>query len=118
MLRADTDTQNEQGTVNKQPNRYDVSAVYTHPDAKVDIVLVHGLNGEPKRTWTAKDSAVYWPADLLPASLKGRHANILVYGYNADVYSNRKDKYDRPPKLPPSRHVNLMFLFLPLSLPC
>ncbi|KLU84808.1 hypothetical protein MAPG_03844 [Magnaporthiopsis poae ATCC 64411] len=80
------------GTINKQPNRYDVSAVYTHPDAEVDIVLVHGLNGEPKRTWTAKDNGVYWPADLLPASLKGRHANILVYGYNADVYSNRKDK--------------------------
>ncbi|KAL8341906.1 hypothetical protein RB601_005287 [Gaeumannomyces tritici] len=80
------------GTINRQPNRYDVSAVYTHPDAKVDIVLVHGLNGEPKRTWAAKDNGVYWPADLLPPSLKGRHANILVYGYNADVYSNRKDK--------------------------
>ncbi|KAL8376726.1 hypothetical protein RB595_007715 [Gaeumannomyces hyphopodioides] len=80
------------GTINRQPNRYDVSAVYTHPDAEVDIVLVHGLNGEPKRTWTAKDNGVYWPADLLPPSLKGRHANVLVYGYNADVYSNRKDK--------------------------
>jgi len=52
----------------------------------VDVVLVHGLNGDPKRTWTAKND-VFWPAQLLPASLKDRHANILVYGYNADVYS-------------------------------
>jgi pimeloyl-ACP methyl ester carboxylesterase len=30
---------------------------------------------------------VYWPTDLLPASLKDQHANVLVYGYNADVYA-------------------------------
>ena len=25
--------------------RFEVTGVYTHPDAKADIVLVHGLNG-------------------------------------------------------------------------
>lgn len=32
---------------------------------------------------------MFWPTDLLPASLelKNQHANVLVYGYNADVYS-------------------------------
>jgi len=29
---------------------------------------------------------------LLPASLKTAHANVLVYGYNADVYSSRNDR--------------------------
>ena len=65
--------------------------MYKHPLAKADIVLVHGLNGNPQKTWTAKNG-VYWPTDLLPASLKDEHANVLVYGYNADVYSSKKDQ--------------------------
>lgn len=66
--------------------RYEVTEVYCHPDAKVDIVLVHGLNGNPKNTWTAPNG-VFWPSQLLPASLKSHQARILVYGYNADVYT-------------------------------
>lgn len=71
--------------------RYETTAVYTHSHAEVDIVLVHGLNGSPEKTWTASNG-VFWPLDLLPASLRGVHANILVYGYNADVYSGRNDR--------------------------
>ncbi|KAK3192019.1 hypothetical protein K4F52_002064 [Lecanicillium sp. MT-2017a] len=71
--------------------RYETTAVYTHPYAKVDIVLVHGLNGSPEGTWTSPDGT-FWPADLLPASLRGLQANVLVYGYNADVYSRRNDR--------------------------
>ncbi|PVH71185.1 hypothetical protein DL98DRAFT_540272 [Cadophora sp. DSE1049] len=66
--------------------RYEVTEVYSHPDAKVDIVLVHGLNGNPRNTWTAPNG-VFWPSQLLPASLKNYQARILVYGYNADVYT-------------------------------
>ncbi|KAI1464930.1 uncharacterized protein F4812DRAFT_144958 [Daldinia caldariorum] len=76
------------GSINKQISRYETTAVYTHPDAKVDIVLVHGLNGDPQKTWTAKNN-VFWPTDLLPTSLRDARANILVYGYNADVYSKK-----------------------------
>ncbi|KAL1891171.1 hypothetical protein Sste5346_007804 [Sporothrix stenoceras] len=72
--------------VNLDVTRFEVTAVFTHPDAQVDIVLVHGLNGQPKRTWTAKNG-LYWPAELLPETLKDCPANILVYGYNADVYN-------------------------------
>ncbi|KAI5462346.1 hypothetical protein BGZ63DRAFT_383588 [Mariannaea sp. PMI_226] len=70
--------------------RYEITAVYTHPQARADIILVHGLNGSPDKTWTK--NGVFWPRDLLPASLKDVHANILVYGYNADVYSKRNDQ--------------------------
>nr|CEG04690.1 unnamed protein product [Fusarium clavum] len=72
-------------------SRYETTAVYTHPEAKVDIVLVHGLNGQPDSTWTASNN-VFWPLDLLPAALKDSHANIMVYGYNADVYSSCNDR--------------------------
>lgn len=77
------------GVENRDIARYETTAVYTHPDAKVDIVLVHGLNGDPKNTWTNRDNGVFWPLDLLPRFL-GEHApaNILIYGYNADVCSS------------------------------
>ncbi|KAI1139183.1 hypothetical protein F5Y05DRAFT_412283 [Hypoxylon sp. FL0543] len=81
-----------QGSINKQISRYETTAVYTHPEAKVDIVLVHGLNGDPQKTWTAKNG-VFWPADLLPTSLRDARANVLVYGYNADVYSKKHGSY-------------------------
>ena len=60
--------------------------MYNNPNATVDIVFVHGLNGSPSKTWTAKNG-VYWPTQLLPASLVDTPANIIVYGYNADVTS-------------------------------
>lgn len=63
-----------------------MTEVYSQPDAKVDLVLVHGLNGDPRKTWTAKNG-VFWPTDLLPVTLKSAKARILVYGYNADVYA-------------------------------
>ncbi|KAI2471106.1 hypothetical protein F4781DRAFT_142706 [Annulohypoxylon bovei var. microspora] len=76
------------GSINKQISRYETTAVYTHPDAKVDIVLVHGLNGDPEKTWSSKNG-VFWPSELLPVSLREARANVLVYGYNADVYSKK-----------------------------
>ncbi|KAH7322883.1 Alpha/Beta hydrolase protein [Stachybotrys elegans] len=79
------------GTENRTIARYETTTVYTHPDAQADIVLVHGLNGSPDKTWTA-DNGVFWPLDLLPASLRGAPANVLVYGYNADVYARRVDR--------------------------
>lgn len=65
--------------------------MYRHPNPVVDIVLVHGLNGHPEKTWTSR-SGVFWPSQLLPDSLKGAPARILVYGYNADVYAFGHDR--------------------------
>lgn len=45
----------------------------------------------PDKTWTAKNGT-FWPLDLLPLAFKNAHANIMVYGYNADVYSKKNDR--------------------------
>jgi hypothetical protein len=81
--KADADDGIKQGSAIKLDDikRFEITEVYTHPDAKVDIVLVHGLNGHPRDTWTA-DNGVFWPSQLLPQSLQAR---VLVYGYDGDL---------------------------------
>jgi pimeloyl-ACP methyl ester carboxylesterase len=64
--------------------------VYSHPKATADIVFVHGLNGSPGHTWTSSNG-VFWPVHLLVPTLADAPANIMVYGYNADVTTWKKD---------------------------
>ena len=59
--------------------------------ALVDLVLVHGLNGDPHNTWTSQNTNVFWPADLLPQFIEDQKVRIMVYGYDADVTSFKKD---------------------------
>ncbi len=73
--------------------KVDASPIYSHLDAKVDIVPAHGLNGHSEKTWAAK-TGVFWPTVCLPASWNSTQANILVYGYNANVTAF-SDKYER-----------------------
>lgn len=53
----------------------------------VDIVFVHGLNGDSHSTWTAETSKIFWPMQLLPSIVEEEKVRILTYGYNADVSS-------------------------------
>lgn len=64
---------------------FGLTQVYAPPRGTtptVDIVLVHGLNGSPKDSWTSK-SGCFWPVHLLPEFLDS--ARVLTYGYNANV---------------------------------
>ncbi|MCJ1286213.1 hypothetical protein MMC26_005558 [Xylographa opegraphella] len=78
------------GTLNHNVQRYGLTEVYTPippTSSLVDVVFVHGLNGDPHNTWTSTPKNVFWPADLLPPFIEEQKARLLVYGYDADVAS-------------------------------
>ncbi|KAK4032075.1 Alpha/Beta hydrolase protein [Parachaetomium inaequale] len=54
--------------------------------ATVDVVLIHGLNGDSVKTWTHETTQVCWPRDLLPDVLPS--ARVLSLCYNADIHGN------------------------------
>ncbi|KAL8870709.1 MAG: hypothetical protein Q9174_003308 [Haloplaca sp. 1 TL-2023] len=49
----------------------------------VDIVFIHGLGGDSKRTWTVGDCC--WPLDLLPKDIT--KARVFSFGYPANITS-------------------------------
>jgi hypothetical protein len=50
----------------------------------VDIVAVHGLNGDLYSTWTHQNGSL-WLKDFLPDSLPG--CRVFTYGYPSQVFS-------------------------------
>ena len=50
----------------------------------VDIVAVHGLNGDSYSTWTHQNGSL-WLKDFLPDSLPG--CRVFTYGYPSQVFS-------------------------------
>jgi len=69
-------------------SRFGLTQVYIPPGTpQVDVVFVHGLNGDPHNTWTSEKAKTFWPAQLLPPIVEEEKARILVYGYDADVTS-------------------------------
>ena len=69
----------------KQIVQYGLSEVYSATNPLVDIVFVHGLNGNPHDTWSTKKPNIFWPVDLLPTALEEQRPRILTYGYDANV---------------------------------
>ncbi|KAL7943440.1 hypothetical protein V8C42DRAFT_329047 [Trichoderma barbatum] len=53
--------------------------------ALVDIIFVHGLGGDSKKTWSgSRDAEGYWPQDWLPNDPSFKTARIHSFGYNAN----------------------------------
>ncbi|KAF2877209.1 hypothetical protein BDV95DRAFT_558683 [Massariosphaeria phaeospora] len=77
----------ESGTAAMTPSQHYGTLTLSQPTtAKVDIVFVHGLMGDRRRTWTkslSDEGLCFWPKDLLPDDLP--HARIITWGYDADV---------------------------------
>lgn len=51
----------------------------------VDIIAVHGLNGDCYTTWTHKNGSL-WLRDFLPGSIPG--CRVFTYGYSSEVFSD------------------------------
>ncbi|KAH0559855.1 hypothetical protein GP486_003628 [Trichoglossum hirsutum] len=51
----------------------------------VDVIAIHGLNGDRERSWTHKSSGTLWLRDLLPDDLPG--ARIYTYGYDSRIFA-------------------------------
>ncbi|KAK3295429.1 uncharacterized protein B0H64DRAFT_395244 [Chaetomium fimeti] len=62
-----------------------------HLTPTVDLVLVHGLDGDATKSWTWQDqgSEVFWPAKLLPEERP--RTRVLSFAYNADMFHNNTD---------------------------
>ncbi|KAL4767251.1 Alpha/Beta hydrolase protein [Aspergillus nidulans var. acristatus] len=52
----------------------------------VDVVFVHGLDGDSVSTWTKDET--FWPRDLLPKSPFYQDARIFTFGYNREAFLN------------------------------
>lgn len=51
------------------------------PQAEVDIVFIHDVDGHRLESWTDSDTSACWPRDFLPEAFP--KARILTYGYDA-----------------------------------
>lgn len=61
---------------------YDGSLTNSPEGVDVDIVAIHGLNGNAYSTWQ-HHNGTFWLRDLLPTDLP--RARIFTYGYPAEV---------------------------------
>ncbi|KAI6085949.1 hypothetical protein F4821DRAFT_141851 [Hypoxylon rubiginosum] len=62
-----------------------LDVVYDCPEASLDIVAIHGLNGHRDKTWTA-DNGIHWLRDLLRVDLP--NVRILTWGYDANTHAS------------------------------
>ena len=59
----------------------------------VDVVAIHGLQGDAYQTWTYDDNGALWLRDFLPANLP--FARITTFGYDSTIaFSNSVAKID------------------------
>lgn len=61
------------------------------PEATIDIAIIHGLNGNPKKTWTHR-TGFYWPWEL---SKSIPNARVMLFGYDTAISSEGRKNFVR-----------------------
>ena len=54
------------------------------PTYHLDVIALHGLNGDAFDSWTNKNKQL-WLKEFLPRSLPG--ARVYTFGYDSDIFS-------------------------------
>ncbi|KAJ3461974.1 hypothetical protein MRS44_010527 [Fusarium solani] len=67
-----------------------IKVLHSSQDDKIDIVFIHGLNGDCEKTWTAKTEVQPWPKVFLPSQVP--NCRILTYGYDAGLVDSSKNR--------------------------
>nr|KMM72094.1 TPR repeat:NB-ARC [Coccidioides posadasii RMSCC 3488] len=73
-------------------HKYGITILHPKPDIAAggevasdgivfDLVAIHGLNGDPIKTWTHGETGVMWLRDLLPKVIP--NIRVMTFGYNA-----------------------------------
>ncbi|PKS12546.1 hypothetical protein jhhlp_000754 [Lomentospora prolificans] len=65
-----------------QVRREGITVLNDPEDCAIDLIIVHGLNGAPHRTFYNESTGFFWPSEL-PKILPT--ARIMLFGYIADV---------------------------------
>ena len=70
--------------------KWGITVLHDEPNAILDVVFVHGLNGHPDFTWRhgRRENGVHWPSQLLKEDLP--NTRIITYGYDATTHSFMK----------------------------
>jgi hypothetical protein len=68
-----------------------ITVLHAGSKPDLDIIAVHGLNGNAMDTWTATGDArpVMWLRDLLPHTQPFGNARIMTFGYNSEWADKR-----------------------------
>jgi hypothetical protein len=53
----------------------------------LDIVAVHGINGDTFNTWIYGDYGALWFRDFLPSQISG--ARVFIFGYDSNIAFTR-----------------------------
>ncbi|KAI8662890.1 hypothetical protein NCS56_01093800 [Fusarium sp. Ph1] len=67
-----------------------IKTLHSSQDDKIDIVFIHGLNGDCEKTWTAKTEVQPWPKVFLPSQVP--NCRVLTYGYDAGLVDSSKNR--------------------------
>lgn len=93
---SDSDLPDAKSTSDQLPKRFDTYGLHFLNEQQfkadqasrnqlfsVDIVAVHGLNGDAYDTWTSKETGKMWLYHFLPQELPG--ARIFSFGYPSEI---------------------------------